>query len=348
TGSRTSVRTLPFTKEVFKLITERFHTHGSIARVVSQSDIPAYSSTELHMGTSSQLAAHVNIARTVNAWKLDLALASTYFPVSGLNYGIVFGCTLGIEDEILRRLSFSSMDAAHPLLMFGIIAEIERSRHIKIVEDTIIGLETRIFELDHVDDTNMETHNYEKRDAYLDTAYLRDQLTSWTNQLLKMKSRAEELDEQGYPKWRGMAFDGDFVRIRFYCKIGREYHSEIRECTMRLDGMAMATQWADGETNVQIALEMKRDSKHMRSIALVTMIFLPGTFFASIFSMTFFNWSPNNDANDNGDGWGGPGQLVSSYIWIYILFATVATGATVLVWWYCVVFRESRARRLRG
>lgn len=37
---------------------------------------------------------------------------------------------------------------------------------------------------------------------------------------------------------------------------------------------------AQGETNVEIALATGKDSKHMRSIALVTMVFLPGTFFA--------------------------------------------------------------------
>ena len=45
-------------------------------------------------------------------------------------------------------------------------------------------------------------------------------------------------------------------------------------------GLTFLKSQADGETNVQIALEMRRDSRHMRSIALVTMVFLPGTFFA--------------------------------------------------------------------
>ena len=37
---------------------------------------------------------------------------------------------------------------------------------------------------------------------------------------------------------------------------------------------------AQGETNVEIALSTAKESQHMRSIAIVTMIFLPGTFFA--------------------------------------------------------------------
>jgi hypothetical protein len=79
-----------------------------------------------------------------------------------------------------------------------------------------------------------------------------------------------------------------------------EYDDWVRDCSMRVDGMAMATQWvsfpteisswrccalltliqASGETNVEIALSTRRDSKYMRSIAILTMIFLPGTWLA--------------------------------------------------------------------
>lgn len=37
---------------------------------------------------------------------------------------------------------------------------------------------------------------------------------------------------------------------------------------------------AHSEANVEIARGAGRDSRHMRSIAIVTMVFLPGTFFA--------------------------------------------------------------------
>ena len=37
---------------------------------------------------------------------------------------------------------------------------------------------------------------------------------------------------------------------------------------------------AHAETNMEIAAATRRDSKHMRSIALLTMVFLPGTFIA--------------------------------------------------------------------
>ncbi|KAK3313297.1 hypothetical protein B0H66DRAFT_565797 [Apodospora peruviana] len=472
-GGRRSLRTLPFSKPTFRLITERFCTHGSIARAVSRANIPVFSSAEVQMG---EFPAYVTNCRTTDAWQMDLALTCTYFPHSGLTFAIAFGCSLAVEEEILKRLQFATREAAHPLLMPGIIAELERARHVHVVEHTIDELETRIFEIDFkvsdmdgIADSETERRNYEKRNSWLDTAYLRNQLISWNTQLAKMAAQSDELKDRLFvkqPEGEGKDVDDDddksdtsrrprsiggmasvernreqdnsrqflavgnpvemeerkrqrarsrervdskrvelatgplaesrhersssisvpYPKVEFakpgadgekqptptetrpsfkdnpedfkshMRRVGEkikdrvqsivdEYDDKIRDCTMRVDGMAMATQWADGESNVQIALEMRRDSRHMRSIALVTMVFLPGTFFASIFSMTFFNWSPGGGASD------GPNNtsddVVSSWLWIYVLFTVCATAATVFSWWYFVVYRHSRVWKLK-
>ncbi|CCF38764.1 hypothetical protein CH063_09773, partial [Colletotrichum higginsianum] len=111
------------------------------------------------------------------------------------------------------------------------------------------------------------------------------------------------------------------VRDRLRALI-EEYEDKIQECTMSVEGMSIATQWAQGGTNVDIATATGRDSRQMRSIALLTMIFLPGTFFATLFSMTFFNWSPDDDSK----------SLVSGYIWIYV--TGVFTATTLFLRWY--------------
>ncbi|KAJ4117541.1 hypothetical protein NW768_010904 [Fusarium equiseti] len=73
-------------------------------------------------------------------------------------------------------------------------------------------------------------------------------------------------------------------------KLKKDYNDKIQECTHGIEGVVLSIQWAQGETNVEIALATSQDSRHMRSIALVTMVFLPGTFFASVFSMGFFDF----------------------------------------------------------
>ncbi|CZR52311.1 uncharacterized protein PAC_02188 [Phialocephala subalpina] len=424
-SGRRSVRTLPFSKDIFRLITRKFYTHTSISRAISRADIPIFSSAEIEMGEPDgpTYPAYVYNCRTTNAWEMDLALTATYFPHCGLTFAIVFGCPLSVEAEIIKRLSFAMAETAHPLLMPGIFAEIERTRHVHEVETTIDELETRIFELD-MPDSEAETRNQEKRTAWLDTTYLRNALVSWNTQLVKMSEHADELaaaiykpsksDEaitaartklehrrSGDPdsvisakqcepldtlgdEWVELGGDvplrerlvsqgknvqemdssedfslrkfperreditlqqdpeaykyqmrrtGHKIKHRLQA-ISDEYDDKIRDCTMRVDGMAMATQWAHGETNVEIALSTSRESKHMRSIALVTMVFLPGTFFASVFSMTFFNWS-NSD-----------GSIVSGYIWIYVLVTVLFTLLTIGCWWYFVIYRPSRRRKV--
>ncbi|KAH6856098.1 hypothetical protein B0I37DRAFT_366552 [Chaetomium sp. MPI-CAGE-AT-0009] len=73
--------------------------------------------------------------------------------------------------------------------------------------------------------------------------------------------------------------------------------------------------------NTMIALETKRESAQMRSIALLTMIYLPLSCVASVFSTTLFNWNP------------GEGEtIVSKYIWVLLTLALVLTLITVLAW----------------
>jgi len=46
--------------------------------------------------------------------------------------------------------------------------------------------------------------------------------------------------------------------------------------------------------------------------------------------MTFFNWGSEN------------GSIVSSYIWIYFLITAIFTVATLVLWWYFLVYRVSK------
>lgn len=336
--------------------------------------------------------AYVYNCRSTNAWDMDLALTVTHFPCSRLTYAVLFGCPTYIEDEVIKRLSSAGEAAGYPLLLPGIFAELERNRHIKIVEDYMDDIEEKIFELDSRPSIMQQMHNSNtdrsrnKRSQWLDTTYLRNGLITWSEQLAKMTRHTNELrdtlfkptrnhnfqiesDDYKYSNstqklhlnrrekhesnaekdWRERTdedyWDEDEGHKSEMRKIGvkvndrlhsiiEEYEEKIRECTMRVDGMAMATQWSHGDTNVEIALATGRDSRHMRTISIVTMVFLPGTFFATIFSMQVFNWFPGGD----------DGTVVSHYIWIYVLITVVATLLTLGTWYYFVVWRH-RARK---
>ncbi|KAI1086228.1 hypothetical protein F5B19DRAFT_176247 [Rostrohypoxylon terebratum] len=98
---------------------------------------------------------------------------------------------------------------------------------------------------------------------------------------------------------------------------------------------AIQTEWnqmarVDTKTNlglsnlmIEISKATQSDGSQMRSIALMTMIFLPGTFVATLFSMTFFDWKLT------------AGDMISPYIWIYVVTTVVLTVATIAIWYYC-------------
>ncbi|OCT50410.1 hypothetical protein CLCR_06891 [Cladophialophora carrionii] len=79
-----------------------------------------------------------------------------------------------------------------------------------------------------------------------------------------------------------------------------------------------------------IAILTRKDSTDMRIIAVVTLLFLPGTFMAALFDAGFFNFSP-----------GDSDQVVSKWIWLYIAL----TGAATLVvfgGWYLFSHKQNK------
>ena len=81
-----------------------------------------------------------------------------------------------------------------------------------------------------------------------------------------------------------------------------------------------------------VATESLRKNDAMRSIAVVTMLFLPPTFIATLFSTSFFNFQSRD------------GPVVSSWIWLYILLTAVLTAVIQGLWFLNArnVFRISK------
>ncbi|KAF5680154.1 hypothetical protein FCIRC_5864 [Fusarium circinatum] len=414
TSGLLDVKELPFSEQSFKDIAKRFYIHDSINRVVSQAAVSQFSAVKVDMGRQDGrcLPAQVYNARTSNAWQGDLAVSSTYFPHCNLTFAVMFGCTLSVEAEILTRLEMATYEICHPLLISSMLIEIERKRHMPIVNNTLDELEGRILELDedpeflqHITETEKVSRKNARRLAWLDMQYLRNQLLSWSTCLEAFYEHTDYLNRTIFRDMSSPNPEADWydsideislvdgqqfqdvshhatvvfpepqiykyqevlsVRLRkSYMRrtgakmrwrlreIMKEYNEKIRECTTGYEGndhddtMGKSSPLtpsfrsfahsvkAQGETNVEIALATSQDSRHMRSIALVTMIFLPGTFFASIFSMGFFEWK-----SDDGT------ISVAQSFWIYVVLAAGFTAFTVGAWWYIGVYRHKSQKNL--
>ncbi|KAI0406262.1 hypothetical protein F4802DRAFT_107453 [Xylaria palmicola] len=398
-GGQQLTRILPFSQATFERISRSFYVHGSISHAISRADIPLFSHDEVLMrdeeGTDQK--AWIYNCRSTNAWGGDLALTVTHFPHRRLSFAVAFGCTDRQRKYIIRQVMASTIDSAHPLLLPGIFAELERQRHHEIFETAIDKLEMAMPNVDvgavlSQESTQISSPSESTRMAYLEILHIKQGLESWSTQLQKMAKHSLDLGSMCVPEshTRGyfpmkagksfspssnlesalrplarksddnpgsMLYDDDFQiskddprsdpfsekesrlendpepapsGAKTTSKISRrlgaildEYSDKIRECQVRFDGITMATQLFQGETNLQLALATNRDARHMKSIALVTMVFLPGTFFATVFSMTFFNWQASGDE-----------PTVSPSIWIYFVFSIALTAVTLLAWYY--------------
>lgn len=100
----------------------------------------------------------------------------------------------------MRRLSGAIKEAIYPLLVPGILIELERIRNVRLVESTINILQARMFELEDDPDveemvsrSELKSRNQEKRSVWLDTTFLRNCLISWNIPMAKFGSAADSL-----------------------------------------------------------------------------------------------------------------------------------------------------------
>ncbi|KAL4958696.1 uncharacterized protein BDV14DRAFT_207545 [Aspergillus stella-maris] len=79
------------------------------------------------------------------------------------------------------------------------------------------------------------------------------------------------------------------------------------------------------EINLNFNLVLQADSTMMKTIAFVTMVYLPGTFVSGLFGTNFFSFEPST-----------PDEWAQSHFWLYWAVAVPLTMLTMGVWaaWY--------------
>ncbi|POS71541.1 protein kinase [Diaporthe helianthi] len=208
---------------------------------------------------------------------------------------------------------------------------------------------------------------------WLQISWLRNGLQNWRQELDKMIAHSDALREmklyrlnpgkdasdskETTPINASFADDafqvetlvpGDSEEARKLEDAGRRIHHRLLELRGEYDEhiRACGTDWNkvgrdDALTNrkisqssIDIAEATRRDGERVRTIAILTMVFLPATFVATVFSMTFFNWTP------------GEGEAVlSPYIWVYAVGTAIFTCLTLGSWYFYGQHRQRHWRR---
>ena len=80
----------------------------------------------------------------------------------------------------------------------------------------------------------------------------------------------------------------------------------------------------------RLAHASRRDSASMKVLSLLGAIFLPASYLASIFGMSFFDFIPDgNDSSSQGYSSSSP---VSPLLWVYFVITIPLTLAIVVCW----------------
>ncbi|KAF5013626.1 hypothetical protein FDECE_387 [Fusarium decemcellulare] len=280
--------------------------------------------------------------RTAATWAGDMALSVSFCPKTLTTYAVLYGCDDKTAELITKRLTQTDHPIFHPMILPMVLADLERERQVALLRADGEKIEQLTWDLTLNKET-FEPSSVSKFDIgnnpirlWQNMSYLRNGLKNWQRQLQKMGSHLEDLSNNTLP-W---AHTGGYCSVvgqqgleelkapgfRIMQRLQElidEYDEHIRECSTLIQGLDLALSTDTRETNQEIAhssLQVsklaQKDGNLMKSIAFLTMIYLPATFASTFFSMDFFDW-PYDEKN----------SIMTHYIWVY---AVVAIGLTVL------------------
>ncbi|KAI0859628.1 hypothetical protein F4860DRAFT_481690 [Xylaria cubensis] len=349
---------LPFSEPMFRQLIENFKVHGTIARTINRNTSCAFF-RKFNSWESLLERYIVYNCRSTASWQGDMGLSVTFNPRTLTTKAIMFGCDDSTTQNIISRLSNSDIPEFHPMVLVVLFAELERDRLDRLVRNKISHLITQIIRTTEKKNYTLNDRNSASSLSpslatsikdWLEMGELRNGLQAFKRKMQDMIAHADELQILFDPEndkfciasdldpevLRGLRDAGSRIRERLKHLID-EFDEHITKCATIIDGVGLASQleWnqigrEDTFTNIQIAhnglkvaQHTRRDSELMKSIALLTMVFLPATFVATLFSMGIFEWK----------GMHGEILSVSPYIWLYVAITVVITSVTLGTWY---------------
>ncbi|PHH79080.1 hypothetical protein CDD80_5639 [Ophiocordyceps camponoti-rufipedis] len=130
----------------------------------------------------------------------------------------------------------------------------------------------------------------------------------------------------------------EFYRVKL-TGLENYVHTTLARLKVQREALYNIMSQREARLNLEIAGEQrriahasKRDSTAMKTISLMGAVFLPGTYLASVFSTSFFDFKPTS-------------SRVASELWIYFIVTIPLTAAIVGSWWWWDRRREAQFAR---
>ncbi|KAI0542766.1 hypothetical protein GGR58DRAFT_496876 [Xylaria digitata] len=362
-GSRAATL-LPYGEEIFKTAHEKLFQHRSIADTVRRVSTAIFTCRKVAPWKSKPEwgpAVVYNCKSDTESLAIrdDMILSLTHFPQKPMIFAVFYGCTKENREYIHGWFKWSKASAFDPLHLPMIYSELERRRLANELDtkSTIIEVENRLTldgrrESGQSSNSGMNSTNgniaqreREAMNLWVEVSSLKNGLESFRIELISMlgiskKPLENDILGDDAVKQRDPIYkhSSECIQARIHDMIV-EIDSIVKRTESLLHGLSLATQIEstylarrDTWATISIAAESKRDSSHMRYISILGMVFLPGTFFATLFSMGFFHWIPDEST-----------QMISPWVAVYFGITLLATIGTLLSFRYWAKKRDEDA-----
>ncbi|KAF5873597.1 uncharacterized protein Bfra_005061 [Botrytis fragariae] len=278
-----------------------------------------------------------------------------------INSGLTTGYAKGTESsdmvESIKHLKACILQIGHPMLLPAIIFSHDISYKTDLkqrdardwlrklehavsmrseIEEKEGYVREGVIDLDAINRDLVECHSqvlWKRPKAYL--------------QILAQLEKAMKMFEEKLPERRkdetmralqaSMLARFDFYRVKLQ-GIDSYAYTTLQRLDIQRSALYNIIAQKESKLNFQMAKEQrqlahaaKRDSSTMKTISLLSAIFFPGAYLASVFSMTFFNFQ-----NEPGT------PAVSESFWLYWA-VTIPCTMIIVGWWY--VWEKKRERR---
>ncbi|KAI0480678.1 hypothetical protein GGR56DRAFT_627105 [Xylariaceae sp. FL0804] len=285
-------------------------------------------------------------------WEIMLS----YSYKTHITTGYVKGTSSSDISASLEHLKACQREVGHPLLLPIIILSHDLATKSDIRQrqardwlrklENAITMRNEIEEKEVYTDFDVDGINRDLVECHSQVLWKRPQAYQEIVKELKeaMAKFIEYVDEETNNKTMRALHNSMSARLDFYRVklVGMEHyiHTTLERLHIQRQALYNIMAQKESKLNLEMAIQQKRlahaskrDSTAMKTLSLLGAIFLPGTFLASVFSMTFFNFNV-------GDGGSGKGAEVSQELWIYFVITIPLTVVIVGSWWLLERRRE--------
>lgn len=277
---------------------------------------------------------------------------------TGITTGFIKGTPSSEVEKTLVHLQACAAEVGHPMLLPIIILSYDlspendnkqrKARHWLRRLENAVSLRNEVEEQEQyfqdglidVDGLNrdlVECHGnvmWKRPQAYMALAKEMEKAMEnfrylWNTTASENMCEAERKQRKELDKLhRSMVARLDFYKVKL-TGLENYIHTTLERLKVQREALYNIMSQREARLNLEIAGEQrriahasKRDSTAMKTLSLMGALFLPGTYLASVFSMTFFDFGRDAD------------PVVSIQLWVYFAITVPVTALIVGCWMY--------------